>query len=172
MCKTIFVHHQFGAVCGNCDKFLIFKHCGPMAITTRSMNQHEENPTRGEEVAPPVTNPFPNAPTPNSQQMLETMQQLVVQNQQMLQLMLTGQGTLHPAAPHPAAPHLGDPVRLGAPLGVSQGAPHRGTPYEEFPPPPPVSHGGNPHLQEDEGENQSMEHGSHSHVHSKGAPNH
>ena len=157
-----------------------------MAITTRSMNQHEETPTRGEEVAPPVTNPFPNAPAPNSQQMLETMQQLVVQNQQMLQLMLTeqggaqlgraqvreGQGTLHPAAPHPAAPHLGDPVRLGDPLGVSQGAPHRGTPYEEFPPPPPVSHGGNPHLQEDEGENQSMEHGSHSHVHSKGAPNH
>ena len=74
-------------------------------------------------------------------------------------------------APHPGGTfgaHLGAPP-MGAPLVAQHGrAPHEGLPP---PPPAPTPHGGDPPLQEDEGENQSMGHGSHFHDNSRGAPN-
>ena len=126
------------------DKILTSKLSSPepMAITTRSMNQPEDNPPREEEVAPPPTNPVPNAPAPNPQQMLETMQQLVAQNQQILQLMLAGQGGAQlggaqhggpqgaPRPGHQGAPHLGARAGLGTPFGVPLGVPHRGAHHE------------------------------------------
>ena len=114
----------------------------------------------------------------------------MAQNQQILQLMLTAQGgaqpgpqvrgapplgcqgTPHMGAPHPGATfgaHLGA-LPTGAPLGAQHGrAPHEGLPHP--PSPTPAPHGGDPPLQEDEGENQSMGYGSHFHDNSRGAPN-
>ena len=165
------MHHQFGAVCGNIlFSFLNTFSVQSMAITTRSMNQLEDNQPREEEVAPPPTNQVLS-----TQRVLETMRELVGQNQQILQLMLTAQGGAQPGpqvrgapplgcqgTPHMGAPHPGATfgAHLGAPLGAQHGrAPHEGLPPP--PPPAPASQGGDPHLQEDEGENQSMGHGNH-----------
>ena len=112
------------------------------------------------------------------------------QNQQILQLMLTAQGgaQLGPqvrgapplgcqGTPHMGAPHLGTTFRahLGAPpTGAPLSAQHRRPPHEGLPSPPPPAlapHSGDPPLQEDEGENQSMGHVSHFHDNSRGAPN-
>ena len=74
-------------------------------------------------------------------------------------------------APHPS-PTFG--VYLGAPhMGAPLGAQHGRAPHEGLPPPPlpaPAPQGGDPPLQEDEGENQSMGHGSHFHDNSGELP--
>ena len=143
------------------------------------MNQLEDNQPREKEVAPPPTNQVPS-----TQQVLETMQELVAQNKQILQLMLTAQGGAQPGplvkrapplgcqgTPHMGAPHPG--ATFGAYLSAPpMGAQHGRAPHEGLPPPPAhASHGGDPPLQEDEGENQSMGQRSHFHDNSRGAPN-
>ena len=79
------------------------------------MNQPEENPPREEEVASPPTNPVPNA-----QQMLETMQLMLIGRQGGAQLGgPQARGASRPG--RQGAPHLVAP--LGAPLGAL----HRGS---------------------------------------------
>ena len=180
--QSEFVHHQFGAVCGKVlFSFLNTFSVQSMAIKTRSMNQPEDIQPREEEVAPPPTNQVPS-----TQQVLETMEELVASNQQILQLMLTAQGGAQPrpqvrgvpllryqGTPHMGVPHPG--TTFGAHLGAPpMGAQHGRALYEGLPPSPPLApapHGGDPPLQEDEGENQSMGHASDVHDNSREAPN-
>ena len=101
-----------------------------MVITTRSSRRPEDNSTQSGQPGPsgrpnsprlengdgPIaTNPAPNAHAPSPYQMMETMQQLLTQNQQILQLMIANQGgaqfgvlpqEIH-CPEHHGAPHLG-----------------------------------------------------------------